>query len=263
MSLLEVSPEALLQAGVAVGYGLAGLLLVGRRPPFGRYGIALALAACLAHLGLLLWRWVQIGQIPIVTRYEDLTVDALAVAAVYLVAQWREPAARAAGPFALLLACGGVAWALAYSRGVVPFSPSLRSNWLYVHAHLNSFALGAGALAAGFQAAWVAGWVQSPYASALSARYLAWAFFLWAAMVATGSWWANDAWGRHWGWDPIESWSLATVLAYAFFQHLRMKPAWRGRRWAAAALLPFAMMLFTTYGLLMLRPSLHSQYLFQ
>ncbi len=263
MPHMDVGPEPLIQTVIALSYGLAGLMLTTRSRSTDRFALALALAGCLVHSCLLIWRWIQIGQIPIVTRYEDLTVDALVICLVYLAVQWREPAARPAGPFALLLAAGGVAWALAYSRGAVPFDPSLRSNWLYFHAHLNSLALGAGALAAGFQLAWLAGRTNGPAGPALAGRYLAWAFFFWSAMVATGSWWANDAWGRHWGWDPIESWSLATVMAYAFFLHLRQRPAWQGRRWAVAALLPFAMMLFTTYGLLMLRRSMHSQYLFQ
>jgi ABC-type transport system involved in cytochrome c biogenesis permease subunit len=215
------------------------------------------------HLGLLVWRWQDIGQIPIVTRYEDLSVDSLMIVGLFLAVQWRLPELRQAGVTALTMAGAGVLWALFYSRGTFPMDPSLRTNWLIIHAQLNSLAIGAGTLAAGVHLAWLTGRISFPDIPVLAGRLANWAFFLWAAMVAAGSYWASLAWGRYWGWDPIESWSFATLMAYAFAIHLRHKPAWQGKRWAALALLPYAMMLFTTYGLLLVRHSIHGQYLFQ
>ncbi|MEW5944435.1 MAG: cytochrome c biogenesis protein CcsA [Pseudomonadota bacterium] len=257
--------EAAIQGGIAALYLAAALLLAlgGRFGRAERAGAWLAGCGFLAHFGLLLWRWQAIGQIPIVTRYEDLTVDALTMAGFYLAAQWRLPLLRRAGMLVLPLAAAGTAWALFYTRGHFPFDPSLRTNWMIIHAQLNSFALGAGTLAAGACLMLALQRRSAPELPALAGRLTDWAFFLWAAMVAAGSYWASLAWGRYWGWDPIEAWSLATVLGYAFFLHLRLKPAWRGRRWGALALIPYLMMLFTTYGLLMIRGSVHSQYLFQ
>jgi ABC-type transport system involved in cytochrome c biogenesis permease subunit len=185
------------------------------------------------------------------------------IVGLYLAVQWRLPELRQAGLTALTMAGAGVLWALFYSRGAFPMDPSLRTNWLIIHAQLNSLAIGAGTLAAGVHLGWVAGRIASPDIPALAGRLASWAFFLWAAMVAAGSYWASMAWGRYWGWDPIESWSFATLMAYAFAIHLRHKPAWQGKRWAALVLLPYVMMLFTTYGLLLVRHSIHGQYLFQ
>ncbi len=251
------------QGGVAALYLGAALLLWPSSARTQRLAIALALLGALLHLGLLSLRWQDIGQIPIVTRYEDLTVDALAVALVFLAVQWRLPELRPAGLLALSVAGLGVAWALFHSRGAFPMDPSLRTNWLIIHAQLNSFAIGAGTLAAGVHLAWLTGRINSPDVPLLAGRLAGWAFFLWAAMVAAGSYWASLAWGRYWGWDPIESWAFATIVAYAFVLHLRHKPAWRGKRWAAVALVPYAMMLFTTYGLLLIMRSIHGQYLFK
>lgn len=257
--------ESVVQGLVVAVYFAAAVLLAlgGKLRRAEQVGVWLAVAGFAVHFGLLAYRWRAIGQIPIVTRYEDLTVDALTIAGVFLAAQWRLPLLRPAGVMALPLAAAGTLWALFYTRGHFPFDPSLRTNWMIIHAQLNSFALGAGTLAAGACLAFAIGKRDSFELAALTGRLTAWAFLLWAAMTAAGSYWASLAWGRYWGWDPIEAWSLATLMAYAFALHLRHKPAWRAKRWAAVALLPYAMMLFTTYGLLMVRSSVHSQYMFK
>lgn len=258
-----MAPDMLAQFAVALLYLSAAILLL---PSWrGRGGaIPLASAGLLLHLILLVVRWKSMGQIPIVTRYEDLTVDALAVVGVYLAVQWRLPRLRVAGMTALPLAAVGVLAALLYGRGGYPMSPALRTNWLIAHAELNSLAIGVGTLAAGTIAAWLCRRSPDRELALLAGRLTAWAFFFWGAMVAAGSYWASLAWGRYWGWDPIESWSMGTLLAYAFVLHLRVRPGFLSHKWAATALLlPYVMMLFTTYGLLMVMSSIHGQYLFQ
>lgn len=257
--------ESVVQGLVVVFYLAAAALLAlgGKLRRAEQVGVWLAVAGFAVHFGLLAYRWRAIGQIPIVTRYEDLTVDALTIAGIFLAAQWRLPLLRPAGVLALPLAAVGTLWALFHSRGHFPFPPSLRTNWMIIHAQLNSFAIGVATLAAAACLMLALQKRSSPELPALSGRLNAWAFFLWAAMVAAGSYWASLAWGRYWGWDPIECWSFATLMVYAFALHLRQKPAWRGRKWAVVALLPYAMMLFTTYGLLLIKSSIHGQYLFQ
>ena len=52
-------------------------------------------------------------------------------------------------------------------------------------------------------------------------------------MLAIGTFlggiWANESWGRYWGWDPKETWALVSVLVYAFILHMRFIPALRGK----------------------------------
>jgi cytochrome c-type biogenesis protein CcsB len=43
-----------------------------------------------------------------------------------------------------------------------------------------------------------------------------------------GGIWANESWGRYWGWDPKETWSLITILVYSFITHMRWIPGFRG-----------------------------------
>ncbi len=252
----------ILQVGIAVFYLLAAMLLVGRM--FGRgqkinsVAIVLVLIGFGLHLFILQQRWAEFGRLPIVTRYENISVDSLAVIGIYLLAQWRVPTLRSSGIFVLPVAAIGMVAALYYNQGSFPWTPALRTNWLIIHASLNSVAIGAATLAA------AAILIPSRIHAGLRGRLLAWAFFLWCAMIAAGSYWANLSWGRFWGWDPIESWALATALVYGFVLHLRLKPAWRAtNNRILFGLFPFIMMMFTTYGLLMVRNSIHGQYLFQ
>lgn len=244
-----------LQGAVGGCYLLAAGLLLGQQRAQ-RAALALAAAAGVGHVALLASRWQAQGQLPIVTRYEDLTMDALAIVLVFLLAQWRWPTLRRPGALVLLLAGSGVLAALAYSQAHYPWSPALRTVWLVIHAQLNSLAIAMGVLAAASTL------MGGQAARALCGRLLWWTLWLWAAMIAAGSYWAHLAWGRFWGWDPIESWALATALAYAAVLHLMLRRDWTGIKGCRLALLPFGLMLFTTYGLLLVRRSLHGQYLF-
>jgi cytochrome c-type biogenesis protein CcsB len=84
------------------------------------------------------------------------------------------------------------------------------------------------------------------------------AFPLLSMLLITGAVWANESWGRYWGWDPKETGALVAWVAYAGFLHTRIAHGWRGRRSAYFALLGFALVVFTWLGVSYLLPGLHS-----
>jgi cytochrome c-type biogenesis protein CcsB len=75
--------------------------------------------------------------------------------------------------------------------------------------------------------------------------------------IITGAVWANSAWGRYWGWDPKETWSLITWFVYATLLHAKMMRGWQGRRIAFLSVVGFAAVIFTYFGVNLL-PGLHS-----
>lgn len=253
-----LAPELvqMVQGGVGTVYLLSALLLVGW-PRLQASALVLLAGALLVHVTLFVLRWYGQGQLPIVTRYEDLTLDALFLVCGYGLAQWRRPELRRAAALMVFAAAALVFGALGYSQDFYPWSPALRIFWLQIHAPLNSLTVTLATLAASL--ALLGGRAQELRCS----RLLWWVLLLWSAMVATGAYWAYLAWGRFWGWDPIESWALATALAYAAVCHLMLRPGWSGQRGCRLALLPYAMLLFTTYGLVLVRYSMHGQYLFR
>ncbi|CAM3714082.1 cytochrome c biogenesis protein CcsA [Flavobacterium chungbukense] len=74
-----------------------------------------------------------------------------------------------------------------------------------------------------------------------------------------GGQWANESWGRYWGWDPKETWALISIMLYAFVIHARFVPALRGA-WTfnLMSMFVFISILFTYYGVNFHLVGLHS-----
>jgi cytochrome c-type biogenesis protein CcsB len=74
-----------------------------------------------------------------------------------------------------------------------------------------------------------------------------------------GGMWANESWGRYWGWDPKETWALISIMAYAFIIHMRLIPGLRGR-WLFnfMSIGGFAFIIFTYFGVNFYLAGLHS-----
>lgn len=79
-----------------------------------------------------------------------------------------------------------------------------------------------------------------------------------ALLLITGAVWANESWGRYWGWDAKETGALVAWFTYAGFLHSRIAYGWRGRRSAYFALVAFLFVVFTYLGVSYLLPGLHS-----
>ncbi|HVG35422.1 MAG TPA: cytochrome c biogenesis protein CcsA, partial [Pyrinomonadaceae bacterium] len=79
-----------------------------------------------------------------------------------------------------------------------------------------------------------------------------------AMLLITGAVWANESWGRYWGWDSKETGALVAWLTYAAFLHTRISRGWTGRSSAYFALVGFLLVIFTYLGVSYLLPGLHS-----
>ncbi len=74
-----------------------------------------------------------------------------------------------------------------------------------------------------------------------------------------GGMWANESWGRYWGWDPKETWALISIMVYAFVIHMRLVPGLRGSfKFNVAAILAYASILMTYFGVNFYLSGLHS-----
>lgn len=74
-----------------------------------------------------------------------------------------------------------------------------------------------------------------------------------------GGQWANESWGRYWGWDPKETWALISIMVYAFVIHMRFVPALRGKfTYNFLSVLAFASILMTYFGVNFHLSGLHS-----
>lgn len=74
-----------------------------------------------------------------------------------------------------------------------------------------------------------------------------------------GGVWANESWGRYWGWDSKETWALVTVVVYSFIAHMRLIPSLRGiYNYTVASVLGFSSVLMTYFGVNYFLSGLHS-----
>ncbi len=221
---------------------------------------AVGLAAQVASLG---FRWVRVGHGPYLGFYEVSAALVLFVVATFVYAAWRQPRLASAGigvmPVALLLLGGAM-----LAQGTeVPMTGKLTSFWLAIHVIFANLAFGAFVISFGLaiayivrerssSGAWAKRFEKLPAQDALenlTVRYVLVGFFFWGIMIITGAIWANEAWGRYWGWDPVETWSLIVWIIYAVYLHLHYTLRWHGQRLAWVAILAMPLSLFTLVGI--------------
>ena len=74
-----------------------------------------------------------------------------------------------------------------------------------------------------------------------------------------GGIWANESWGRYWGWDPKETWSLVTIIVYSFILHMRLIPGLRNMfSFNFLSMFAFSSVLMTYFGVNYYLSGLHS-----
>ena len=146
--------------------------------------------------------------------------------------------------------------------------PALQSNWLIFHVFMCM--LSYGALFAAFCSAllWLAFWRKlesQKILDALAYQLMAFGFLILTVGIISGAVWAKQAWGRYWGWDPKETWSLITWFVYGIYLHLRLAGAQFGVKReklpllnAIFAIVGFVFVMFTYLGVSYLLKSLHS-----
>jgi cytochrome c-type biogenesis protein CcsB len=226
-----------------------------------RVGTWLAAAGAAILTGALAARGLLAGHWPLTSEYEFALAFALGTALAASVfatkASWRIPVLQAITMLiaALLVAYARFALPIA-KQAIRPLPPALDSVWLPLHVGTAALAYGALALAGGAGLAWLlpervsgeAGESRQVETGWLLDRAIAAGFPLLTLSMIFGMIWAQVAWGRYWGWDLKEVWTLITWLVYALYWHVRRRPRWQGRRLAWLALIGLASVLFTFLG---------------
>jgi cytochrome c-type biogenesis protein CcsB len=92
----------------------------------------------------------------------------------------------------------------------------------------------------------------------LAYRFIAFGFPVWTFGVICGAIWAQQTWGRYWGWDPKETWSFITWTIFAGYLHARSTNGWKGQRAAVIALVGFVSLFVTYYAVNLWIAGLHS-----
>jgi ABC-type transport system involved in cytochrome c biogenesis permease subunit len=210
-------------------------------------------AGAAALTGALIARGLRASHWPLTGEYEFALAFALGTALATLTFDLRGglhiPAVQAAamGATTALVVYARLLMP-AFQRAIQPLLPALDSVWLPLHAGAAALAYGALTVAGMAGLVWLVHQPERSVAEYTLDRAIAAGYPLLTLSMILGMIWAQVAWGRYWGWDLKEVWTLITWLVYTLYWHLRNRRGWQGRRLAGLALLGLGAVLFTFLG---------------
>jgi cytochrome c-type biogenesis protein CcsB len=245
----------------------------GKARRWGVVGLQLTwLATFLVVAGTVL-RTLSVTRAPLGNMYEFVLVTASFSLLVY--SAWSLRRARlwlgifVVLPVTLMLVAAKLWWYTEASQ----LMPALESTWLIIHVTIATlsialFVIGAGlataylvkdrAEARGRVRGWLAALPEAPALERMTYGIHILAFPLWTFTVISGAIWAEQAWGRYWGWDPKETWSFVIWVVYAAYLHARATSSWSTRRATWVSLVGFACVVINYTVVNLLMTGLHS-----
>jgi ABC-type transport system involved in cytochrome c biogenesis permease subunit len=218
----------------------------------------MAVALGLHTLALAL-RWSALGHGPFTTMHEILSSSLWSLALIFALAWWRVADLRGALPVVLPVWAVLAAWLLMADARAGHLPPTYATPLLYLHAVVGKLYLGLllvavvlGLVPALRRTPWgarrFAALADDRRLDELAHRFAAYALVADTLMLIVGAVWAQDAWGRYWAWDPLESWAFASWLALVAALHARATlrpPAALFGLWLAGS---FALAFLTFFG---------------
>ena len=293
-----VAAYALAMLGYAAEFAFGRRQTRSRAAFAGRTAVALTVVGWGVHVGSVVTRGLAAHRVPWGNMYEFSSMVSLVAVTVFLALLTRQKVrflgAFVMAPVVLYL---GLAGTVLYANAG-PLVPALNSYWIKIHvvaaitasgAFMVSgvatvlyllkdrwerrnppLSLGPGAAAAvevgappeqltpPVQRGLMAWLPASEVLDRIAYRVVAFAFPVWTFAIMAGAIWAEQAWSRYWGWDPKETWSFITWLAYAAYLHARATAGWRGRRAAVLSLIGFGCLMVDYYVVNTVITGLHS-----
>jgi len=249
--------SAALTADDAMGY-------TGERRNAARVAVALTVLGTLIHVAAVVSRGLAAHRVPWGNMYEFCTTGAMVVSIVFLLVLLRRDL-RFLGTFVVgLVLIMMMAATIGFPTPVGHLIPALQSYWLIIHVSVAviasalftlTFAMSVlQLLQADREAKARAGGRERlgflkivPSAQSLetfSYRINAVAFVLWTFTLMAGSVWAEQAWGRYWGWDTKEVWTFVIWVVYAGYLHARATRGWTGTRAAWLSIVGYLCVVF-------------------
>jgi cytochrome c-type biogenesis protein CcsB len=236
----------------------------------GKVFTALLLLIFLYHGAGLGMRWYISGHAPWSNGYEAVVFIAWVSMLAGFIFSRKNPSVLAG----TALLAGLMIWVTQMNLldpEITPLQPVLKSYWLMIHVAIITGSYGFLGLSAIlglfnltlfiFRSAKNAKLVNIHISEITYISEMTMTVGLFMLTIGTflGGIWANESWGRYWGWDPKETWALVSVLVYAVILHLRYIPALSGKfLFNAVSLWGYAAILFTFFGVNFYLVGLHS-----
>lgn len=208
---------------ISCGCYIAGsALLYLNRKTIVPWVLVLFVLGLVSHTVNIAIRWDRVGHGPFINLYEILSSNIwslmCALVLFLLLAPGYRYVARWIMPLIILL----ILWLALTPAKDTFLPPTYNTVWLYFHVLSGKVFLGLLMLATGLALSVYRRAQQAVIDSTVSYLLLAFAFLFESLMLIFGAIWAQDAWGRYWAWDPLETWAFLTWLCVAFVLHWRV-----------------------------------------
>ena len=257
---------AALLSYVAAG-AIAVIGVVMRRKPE-KTVLALTVLGLALHTVSIVLRWTRVGHGPFITLFEILSSNIWSLTLVFAIAYWRVRAMRPAAAFVMPVLFLMMGWLLVASPSEGHLPQTYHTIWLYVHIGFGKIFLGSTLIgvglagivllrAAGIGLTRFAHMAEDRKLENLAFRFMVLGFVFETLMLIAGSIWAQDAWGRYWAWDPLETWSFITWLTLAFYIHLRATVRLKPQVASYAIVSVFVLAFLTFFGVPFISTAAH------
>lgn len=262
---LQALWAALVSYVIAGSVAIFGVVL--RRKPE-RAVLALLFLGLVLHTASIALRWERIGHGPYITMFEILSSNIWSLLVIYVLAYWRIPAIRPTAAAVMPVMFLMMGWLMMTSPEEGHLPSTYHTIWLFIHIGFAKVFLGTVLVAVG-----ISGIIllrQSRYHGGrfarmpddkrldeLSFRFMAIGLIFESLMLIAGAIWAQDAWGRYWNWDPLETWSFLTWLFLIFSLHLRVAYKTTPRTSALLVMAVFVLAFLTFFGVPFISESPH------
>ncbi|MGE2832836.1 c-type cytochrome biogenesis protein CcsB [Mycobacterium sp. SMC-4] len=277
----KADSRELVNAGVAADSARPGLVVDAPRRPFderiGSSGVALAYVGIVLLLACIVLRGLSTSRVPWGNMYEFINLTCwcglVAAAVVLRRPQYRSLWVFVLVPVLILLTVSGK-WLYSHAA---PVMPALQSYWLPIHVSVVSLGSGVFLVAGvasilfllkmsrfgqpdrtGAVSRLVAKLPDAQLLDRIAYRTTIFAFPVFGFGVIFGAIWAEEAWGRYWGWDPKETVSFIAWVLYAAYLHARSTAGWRDRKAAWINVAGFVAMVFNLFFINLVTVGLHS-----
>lgn len=262
---LKILWIALLAYVLAGSIGIIAVLLR-RRPE--RTVLGLMVAGLLLHTLSIGLRWQRLDHGPFITLFEILSSNVWSMMLLFSLAYWRLPPIRASAAVVMPIVFMVMGWLLMTNPGEGHLPPTYHTIWLFIHIGFGKVFFGSVLVALGISGVILAR--RSPFGasrferlpadarlSELAFRCMAIGFIFETLMLIAGAIWAQDAWGRYWAWDPLETWAFLTWLVLAFSLHARFAFKLSPRAGSLLVVAVFVVAFLTFFGVPFVSTSAH------
>jgi cytochrome c-type biogenesis protein CcsB len=235
--------------------------MVFKKEKAGRMAWKVFVTAFVFQTATLSWRWYLSGRPPVMVSYEHYQLGTwftgiATVAGGLVYAGMRNLSMFSAVAILFMLGLG-----IGTEAEMIPLRPPYKSNWLFIHIGFAWFAWGCFVVATIMAVIYIIKTYRKKIGAFLQKfptpevldelmlKFILFGFICQGLMIAAGAIWAHQLWGRYWGWDPVETWSLVCWLVYGLVLHFRLMMGWRGVKIAVLIILSLITAIIYFWGI--------------